>query len=204
MIAAFDMGIRNFAFAVKDKGDFILLKNTCLDNGIMTKSDLNKSKKENLVEMMSDLKISQDDKLLKKDMVDLIFTKQKKGKNKPVDLGLSMFQIMDGYKDMWEKCDIFLIERQMTINLQALKLSHYLEAYLKIFHPSKKILNYNASTKTKKLGATNLKTKRDRKEWTIQFVTNLLTGDNLRYFASLNKQDDIADVVCMIESYQKN
>ena len=202
MIAAFDMGIKNFAFAVKDKGDFILLKNTCLDNGIMTKSDLNKNKKENLVEMMSDLKISHEDKLLKKDMVDLIFTKQKKGKNKPVDLGLSMFKIMDGYTSIWEKCDIFLIERQMTINLQALKLSHYLEAYLKIYYPNKKILNYSASKKTKKLGAGNLKTKKDRKKWTVEYVSEMLTGENLRYFESLNKQDDIADVVCMIESYQ--
>lgn len=203
MIAAFDMGIRNFAFAVKDKGDFILLKNTCLDEDIVTKSDLNHHKKEELIEMMSSLNINYkiEEKLKKKDMVDLILSNKKKVKTKPKDLGLSMFKIMDGYTSIWEKCDIFLIERQMTINLQALKLSHYLEAYLKIYYPSKKILNYSASKKTKKLGAINLKTKKDRKEWTIKYVQELLTGDNLRYFENLNKQDDVADVVCMIESY---
>ena len=200
MIAAFDMGIRNFAFAVKNKGEFILLKNTCLDDSIVTKSDLNKYKKENLIEMMSDLNISKE-KLQKKDMIDLILLNKKKVKTKPKDLGLKMFQIMDTYKDIWEECEIFLIERQMTINLQALKLSHYLEAYLKINYPLKKILNYNASTKTKKLGATNLKTKNDRKEWTIKYATNVLEGENLRYFESLKKQDDVADVICMIESF---
>lgn len=204
MIAAFDMGIRNFAFAVKDKGEFILLKNTCLDEDIVTKSDLNRHKKEELIEMMSSLNINYkvEEKLKKKDMVDLILSNKKKVKTKPKDLGLSMFEIMDGYTSIWEKCDIFLIERQMTINLQALKLSHYLEAYLKIYYPNKKILNYSASKKTKKLGAGNLKTKKDRKEWTIKYVQKLLTGENLRHFESLNKQDDIADVVCMIESYQ--
>lgn len=203
MIAAFDMGIRNFAFAVKDKGDFILLKNTCLDEDIVTKSDLNHHKKEKLIEMMSSLNINYkiEEKLKKKDMVDLILSNKKKVKTKPKDLGLSMFEIMDNYKDIWKKCDIFLIERQMTINLQALKLSHYLEAYLKIYYPSKKILNYSASKKTKKLGAGNLKTKKDRKKWTVEYVSEMLTGDNLRYFESLNKQDDVADVVCMIESY---
>lgn len=213
MIVAFDMGIRNFAFAVKVnhnltqpnklpkrvKDGFILLKNMCLDENIITKSDLNHLKKEELVKMMIDLNIKEEKKLEKKDMVDLILKNKKK--IKPKDLGLSMFEIMDNYKHIWKDCDVFLIERQLTINLQALKLSHYLEAYLKIYYPSKKILNYNASTKTKKLGAVNLKTKKDRKEWTIRYVENILEGENLKYFKSLKKQDDIADTVCMIESY---
>lgn len=204
MIAAFDIGVKNFAFAVKDKDNFILLKNTCLDEDIVTKSDLNHHKKEELIQMMSTLNINfkVEEKLKKKDMVDLILINKKK-KTKSKDLGLSMFEIMDNYKDSWEQCDTFLIERQMTINLRALKLSHYLEAYLKIYYPSKKILNYNASTKTKKLGAINLMTKKNRKEWTVKYTQKILTGDNLRYFESLNKQDDIADVVCMIESYLK-
>jgi hypothetical protein len=202
MIAAFDIGIKNFAFAVKDKGEFILLKNTCLDENIVTKCDLNHHKKKELIEMMNNLNISfTQEKIKKTDIVDLILKNKKKVKLNPKDLGLSLFEIMDTYKDIWIHCDVFLIERQMTINLQALKLSHYLEAYLKIFYSSKKILNYNASTKTKKLGAINLKTKKDRKKWTINYVQNLLTGDNLRYFENLNKQDDIADVICMIESY---
>lgn len=202
MIAAFDMGIRNFAFAVKDKGEFILLKNTCLNEDILTKSDLNKCKKENLIEMMSNLNIKHDEKIKKQDMVNLIFSNKKsKVKSKPKDLGLSMFKIMDDHKDIWDKCEIFLIERQMATNLQALKLSHYLEAYLKIYYPNSKILNYNASTKTKKLGAVDLKDKKARKKWTVEYVSNLLKGDNLSYFTSLEKQDDVADVVCMIESY---
>ncbi|CCV02128.1 RuvC-like Holliday junction resolvase [Invertebrate iridovirus 25] len=210
MIAAFDLGRKNFAFAVKDKDEFILLKNINLDEQNMTKTDLNKLKKDELVNMMENLSIkstssqiaqsSISSKLKKKEIIDCIISTTK-GKNKPKDIGISMFQVMDEYKEIWEKCNVFLIERQMTINLQALKLSHYLEAYLKIYYPNKKILNYSASKKTKKLGAPTLKTKRERKAWTTQFTSELLTDENLKYFQSLSKKDDIADVVCMIESY---
>lgn len=223
MIAAFDLGRKNFAFAVKDKDEFILLKNINLDEQNMTKTDLNKLKKDELVNMMENLSIkstssqivqgtpSRKDgvvkstigtsiKLKKKEIIDCIISTTK-GKNKPKDIGISMFQVMDEYKEIWEKCNVFLIERQMTINLQALKLSHYLEAYLKIYYPNKKILNYSASKKTKKLGAPTLKTKREKKAWTTQFTSELLTDENLKYFQSLSKKDDIADVVCMIESY---
>jgi len=203
MIAAFDVGIRNFAFAVKDKGDFVLLQNICLIEDYMTKTDLNNCKKEELVKVMSDLGITSLLQLKKKEMVDLIMVKLKKrGKSRvKEDVGLNLFKIMDSYKDTWNGCDIFLIERQVTVNMQALKLSHYLEAYLKINYPFKKVLNYSASKKTKQLGGTDLRTKRARKKWTIQYVSELLDGENLRYFQSLKKQDDIADVVCMIEAY---
>ncbi|ADO00387.1 hypothetical protein WIV_gp044 [Wiseana iridescent virus] len=200
MIAAFDMGRKNFAFAVKDKDEFILLKNINLDKDSVTKTELNGLKKNDLIEMMTNLSIVGTTKLKKKEIIECIISSTK-GKKKPKDIGVSMFQVMDEYKETWARCNVFLIERQMTINLQALKLSHYLEAYLKIYYPNKKILNYSASKKTKKLGAIDLKSKKDRKEWTVQYVLKLLTGDNLKYFTSLKKQDDIADVVCMIESY---
>jgi len=206
MIAAFDMGIRNFAFAVKSNGDFILLKNTTLDENIMTKTDLNKYKKQELEEMMLNLSLNTEKniKTTKSGMVDLLLKHHKKTTklkdNK--DLGIELFKIMDTYKHIWIDCDVFLIERQMAMNMQALKLSHYLEAYLKIYYPNKQVLNYNAATKTKKLGASNLKTKKDRKDWAVQYTSQLLSRDNLRYFESLKKKDDVADVVCMIETYQ--
>jgi hypothetical protein len=159
---------------------------------------------------MSSLQITPTtEKMKKQDMIDLILTKKKTKRQsgtkeaaenkKGVDLML--FKIMDDHKHIWDDCQIFLVERQMTINKQALKLSHYLEAYLKIHYPEKKIINYNSSFKTKKLGAVRLKTKLDRKKWTISYTKDVLKGDNLKYFESLKKQDDIADVVCMIESY---
>jgi hypothetical protein len=202
MIAAFDMGLKNFAFAVKDEEDkYTLLRNIALSDSL-NKTILTTYKKKDLTTIMTDLQIPLKNKMLKTDMIALILSKnKKKEKNNPIDLGLNLFKIMDSYKHVWDKCETFLIERQMIINMQALKLSHYLEAYLKIHYPLKKILNYNASTKTKKLGAIDLNNKADRKKWTIQYTLQLLDGENLTYFQNLTKQDDVADVVCMIESF---
>ena len=200
MIAAFDIGVRNFAFAVKNNDQYTLLQNTALSN-LLTKTTLAPFKKKDLITMMAELQIPLPGKMSKREMKELILSKNA-GKNEPpVDLGASLFKIMDSYKDVWSKCEIFLIERQMVVNLQALKLSHYLEAYLKIHYPTAKVLNYNASMKTKKLGAVGLKNKTDRKKWAIQYASRILDGDNLKYFQHLLKQDDIADVVCMIESF---
>ena len=223
MIAAFDLGIKNFAFAVKNKDSFILLINESLVQDSWTKTELAKLKKEDLLrltqslpeaircpsgarcpsgeaEQVESLTKKEDKKLkiTKKDLITLILSKNTK--TKP-DLGLSLFNVMDKYKDTFNTCEIFLVERQMLVNRQALKLSHYLEAWLKINYPDKKVINYSASQKTKLLGAKNLKTKKDRKLWTVEYTLNLLQGETLEQFKQFRKQDDLADVVCMIESY---
>lgn len=215
MIAAFDLGIKNFAFAVKNKDSFILLINESLVQDSWTKTELAKLKKEDLLrltqsrepdpfgqrgvpEQVEALTKKITKKITKKDLITLILSKNTK--TKP-DLGLSLFNIMDKYKDTFNTCEIFLVERQMLVNRQALKLSHYLEAWLKINYPDKKVINYSASQKTKLLGAKNLKTKKDRKLWTVEYTLNLLQGETLEQFKQFRKQDDLADVVCMIESY---
>ena len=226
MIAAFDLGIKNFAFAVKNKDSFILLINESLVQDSWTKTELAKLKKEDLLQLTQSLpeanlatqrrigtrctsdeaeqvealtkKIEKKIKITKKDLITLILSKNTK--TKP-DLGLSLFNVMDKYKDTFNTCEIFLVERQMLVNRQALKLSHYLEAWLKINYPDKKVINYSASQKTKLLGAKNLKTKKDRKLWTVEYTLNLLQGETLEQFKQFRKQDDLADVVCMIESY---
>jgi hypothetical protein len=224
MIAAFDLGIKNFAFAVKNKDSFILLINESLVQDSWTKTELAKLKKEDLLRLTQSLpealptggrerevsircpsgeaeqveSLTKKLKITKKDLITLILSKNTK--TKP-DLGLSMFNVMDKYKDTFNTCEIFLVERQMLVNRQALKLSHYLEAWLKINYPDKKVINYSASQKTKLLGAKNLKTKKDRKLWTVEYTLNLLQGETLEQFKQFRKQDDLADVVCMIESY---
>jgi hypothetical protein len=196
MTAAFDIGVKNFAFAVKKGDDYIILKNLNLSNKV-SKSELNKLKKSELVEMLEQPPKSE---MKKKELVDALFTINKKQKSN--DVCTSLLNNLDEYKHIWDDCNVFLIERQKSVNLQALKLSHYLEAYLKIHYSEKKILNYNASLKTKKLGAINLKTKLDRKKWTIEFASTILKDENLKYYTSLPKKDDVADVVCMIESFE--
>ncbi|ABF82127.1 hypothetical protein MIV097L [Invertebrate iridescent virus 3] len=204
MIASFDIGIKNFAFAVKRDGEFVLVENVNLLGDFVTKNDLNKTPKSALVEMMDRLNLDSKGQI-KKTMVESILTAQKKSspKQRAIDLGVKLFETMDRYRSFWTECDTFLVERQMVSNMQALKLSHYLEAYLKIHYPDKSVVNYSASNKTRKLGAPPLPTKPDRKRWTVEYAASILTGRHLDKFQSCPKKDDLADVVCMIEAYQK-
>ena len=55
MIAAFDLGIKNFAFAVKNKDSFILLINESLVQDSWTKTELAKLKKEDLLRLTQSL-----------------------------------------------------------------------------------------------------------------------------------------------------
>lgn len=195
-IAAFDLGYKNFAFAVKNS-KYVLLKNINFYD-YKSKSELQKLNKNQLF-VMSNF----NEKMSKKDMIDIIVKSQVKTK---IDLCEKLIEVMNVYYDIWEKCDIILIERQMTVNLQALKLSHYLETYFKIKFPLKKIINYSSCMKTLKLTTEKLKRKNDRKIWTVKFAQEILYAENnecLTYFTSLNKKDDVSDAICMIESYIK-
>jgi hypothetical protein len=203
-IASFDLGIKNFAFAVRDSNsEYILLKNINLLEGYKyTISELNKSKKTRLCQLMNNLNLNSDLKQPKDIMVSSILNAVKK--NKAVfDLCSELIKVLD-LIDIWEQCDIFLIERQMPTNVQAFKMAHYLETYLKIKFPDKKIINYSSTFKTKKLGATkDTMTKKERKQWTVDYVRGLLINDSLEWFENLDKKDDVADAICMIESYNK-
>ena len=174
---------------IKESGKNITFYTIDLFNGFGGGYDEDEDAKEKMEKKL---------KITKKDLITLILSKN--NKTKP-DLGLSLFNVMDKYKDSFNTCEIFLVERQMIVNRQALKLSHYLEAWLKINYPDKKVINYSASQKTKLLGAKNLKTKKDRKLWTVEYTLNLLQGETLEQFKQFRKQDDLADVVCMIESF---
>jgi hypothetical protein len=201
--AAFDIGTKNFAFAVRDSNkDFVIIKTTNIAPNSWSKTSLNKLTKKNLYNMVVDnhsLPVR-----IKKDELVTILLKQHRQctlKNGKDDVAKSLFKTMDSYSNYWERCLTFLVERQMTVNAQALKLSHYLEAYLEIKYPDKNVVNYSSSMKTKKLGACILPNKSSRKKWTVAYALKLLKGDNLKYLENLTKKDDIADVVCMIQSF---
>lgn len=200
MIVAFDIGSRNFAFSMKNNGVFETIENCNLFEEKMTKTDLNKLKKDELILLGKSLKL--DFSIISKnDLVNLIFLKRKNPKKQ--DVCSALISCLDRFSESWINCSIFLIERQMTVNRQALKISHFLEMYLKKTFPSKRVINYSASLKTIGLGAEGLKTKLERKKWTTNFSSQFLKGPILSKFEKMTKKDDIADTICMIESFEK-
>jgi hypothetical protein len=110
--------------------------------------------------------------------------------------------------DLLKDCDVFLIEKQLgfskVVNYKAIQMSAQLFAHLIIQYPSKEIIEYLASNKTKTFNV-KLTQKKDRKKWAIEYTKNVLTkkGDDtsLEWIFSFKKQDDVCDCVLMILSY---
>jgi hypothetical protein len=198
-ICAFDIGVKNFAFAVwQRQSGYVLLQNTSMCS-TKTKTDLNKLKKQDLLLMMQSLSLIAPENPTKANLVDTIT--KRTSKKKKLDIATQLINLMDIWLPQISNCDLFLIEKQMRVNKTALKVSHYLEIYLRLRVPDAKTIVYSASCKTKKLAAPPLLTKHARKKWTTDFAKTLLFGDQLLAFENLSKQDDVADTICMIESY---
>jgi hypothetical protein len=228
-VAAFDIGIKNFAFAVKKGSKFTLIRHINLVEDVpLTKTEMNRLKKDELIQIMNDMSMRDEtirrfvaiDKestesfcKRKPKIVDALYKHNRRKYPNYNDADLRLFDVMDSYDHVWQECDVFLLERQMLVNRQALKMCHYLEAYLKLRYTGKRspsnpaaaqrprVINYNASFKTKNLGAPPSQTKPERKLWTVEYVANLLEGELYEYFQQLPKKDDVADTVCMIQSF---
>jgi len=154
-VIAFDMGKKNFAWAIVD---------------IST----------NVVE--------------KFDLVDLDQTT-----NVYKNLHMYLLKIEQVFND----CQVILVEQQMKTNYQALKLSQHVLAFFYLRFPEKKILEWSASYKTKMFGLEKT-TKFRRKQFAIQKVRESIVNDPVvsDLFDILKKKDDVADCILMCFSFQ--
>lgn len=123
-----------------------------------------------------------------------------------------MIELLGEYKDTWDKCDVFLVEQQMAFgrgkqNTLALKLAQHVETYFMInYKREKKIISFPSYHKTKILGAPKKMTKPQRKKWAVNKVTeilNLRTDEKeLFEFLKNKKKDDLADTYLMNQCYK--
>jgi hypothetical protein len=120
----------------------------------------------------------------------------------PENLYRSLHQYLESNEHHFSDCSVILVEQQMKINIQALKLSQHVLAFFMIRHPTKTILEYSASNKTRILGIET-STKKERKQATVDYTTALLEHDPVmgELFHMLRKKDDVADCVMMCISY---
>ena len=125
----------------------------------------------------------------------------------------NMYKVLNQYASEFEKCDIFVIEQQMSFgfkktNTMALKLGQHCSSYFiyKFLNNDKKeIIEFPAYHKTQVLGAGNL-TKPQRKKWSVDKCANILLqrGDleTLDILSEAGKRDDLADVVTQLQSFK--
>jgi hypothetical protein len=118
-------------------------------------------------------------------------------------------------KGFFNEVQIILIEQQMKTNNIALSIMYHIHSYLLIkFKRFKTVMLYPSKNKTRVLGASlkiekdgkSVKaTKYNRKKWSIECITGLLTSRNDQYSLEAlkkeKKKDDLCDTVAQCLSY---
>lgn len=124
---------------------------------------------------------------------------------------LNLTVVLDKYKEVWDKCDVILIEQQMSFgrnknNTMALKIAQHCYSYFLIMYARfKTIIEYPSYHKTQVLQAPKKMDKPARKKWSVQKVEQLFKDrndtKNLEDLTSRKKKDDVSDCVLMNLTY---
>ena len=135
-----------------------------------------------------------------------------------------MNDLLDNYTDYWDKCDIFVIEKQMsfgkTHNTMALKLGQHCWSYFSIqYGQSKNIVEFPAYYKTQILGSEKDKKetktgkisykavdKPKRKKWCIakglEILEKRYDDNTINLINKSKKKDDLCDVICQLQAFK--
>ncbi len=214
-IASFDIGKKNFSFYIEN------INPISLEN-IPKKERYNPNGtcKEEFSKLLHDLYCNGEKVLLKN--VDITSDTDKK-KYFDSDLCHNLTELLDQYKEYWDKVEYFVIEQQMSfgtkINTMALKLGQHCESYFMIkYGRMKKVIEFPSYHKTQVLGSEkieivkgNKKTYKNidkpaRKKWSIETAYGILTErgdfDTIEEITSSKKKDDLCDVIIQAQAFK--
>lgn len=142
-----------------------------------------------------------------------------------IGLCITMNEFLLDNKQIWDECDIILIEKQMNFgkfktNPWATKLSHNcFFFFVREYQDTKILIEFPAAKKTKNLGIEKIKkqtktktsyvsqTKPNRKKWTVVKGREILNSRDEADIVEIikndySKQDDIYDNLCQINGYK--
>lgn len=120
----------------------------------------------------------------------------------------SMTEYLSSHDEELRGCHIFVIERQMAVNYQSVRMQQHVQSYLMTTYKNSPLLpiivEIDAKAKLHKLGCPTHFNKNGYKKWSEVKAAELLKlrGDTDSYnkLAKAGKKDDLADVVCQIEA----
>ena len=140
------------------------------------------------------------------------------------DICYNMFDMLDEYKEYWDKVSYVIVEKQMSfgkkINTMALKLGQSCQSYFMInYSRDLKVIEFPAYYKTIVLGAPQTETKtktgkikfktlgdRERKKWSVQegFYIMSLRDDfeTMSDVGIMKKRDDVNDVLIQLQAFK--
>lgn len=218
-IASFDIGKCNFSFYVEEINltNLKSIKNIkkedrYFNNGTCTKE---------FASLMEKIYKNGDNKLLKN--VNLTEGTDKE-KYFDSDICYNMFDVLDEYKEYWDKVSYVIVEKQMAfgkkINTMALKLGQSCQSYFMMnYSRDLKVIEFPAYYKTIVLGApqTEAKTKtgkikfktlgdRERKKWSVQegfYIMSLREDfETMSDVGIMKKRDDVNDVLIQLQAFK--
>jgi hypothetical protein len=202
IIAAFDMGTRNFAFCVEefDPTPFsgsLPIRPTFDAQGCPT---------PDYEEKLNG--VYRTGRLLECKCVDLLeYCRTRNTTN----LYLGLTWLLDEYTSLWDATDLVLIEQQMAYgrhksNIQALRLAqHCLSYFTTIYGPFKAVEEFASTHKTRLLGCPLVQRKLHarRKQFAVGLAQRILEQrkDPLyELWRTFPKRDDVSDCVLMIQA----
>src|SRR3990167_8391541 len=209
-IASFDIGKKNFAFCVEEFSpenvrNAILprLKERFTDNGIPTE------KMQECIDIVCSLGF-----IIEYQNLDLTENCDKRKKLDPETFH-NLTETLEKYNELWDSCDIFVIEQQMSfgkaINNMALKLAQHCYSYFQIrYRKDKEIVDFPAYHKTQLLGAPKIRKKAmakpQRKKWSVEKALEILFDREENQMTdkieSVVKKDDLADTFLQLQAYK--
>ncbi len=215
-IAAFDIGKKNFAFAIE-----YIEESDLEELNAAERETIQRTKKQKIQVIPPQEKFSRGEMVLL-DNLDLTYDCDDSYLDPQVFL--NMTKELDDRKEYWEKCDTILIEQQMSFgrkktNTMALKLGQHCYSYFSIkYGNSKTLVEFPAYHKTqvlrapKKFGKIEKTYKNGKtvqindnlKKWSIRMATSILEQRKdtvfLEKLNSLKKKDDASDCLLMIQA----
>ena len=209
-IASFDIGVKNFAFWVDDYDDLSVSHYPPVSN-VTFNADGTPSERACSVYDA----VFSSGSAVRFDNTDISGGE----KNMNNDILCTMIDLMEENADVFDTCDYFVVEKQMSFgkarNPKAIRLGHHLQSYLICkYGRFANVLEYPAYYKTQILGAKKDKTVTKsgkvkykainyaaRKNWAIDKAVEILLArtdfESIEDILSMKKMDDVSD--CLLQ-----
>lgn len=219
-ICSIDIGKKNFSFCVEefDKKELINLKNIHINKRYNEDGTPTPEMQDILEQVYSNGKI------ILHDNVDLTYNCDPKKKLDP-ETFYNMIDVLDKYIEIWDTCDAFVIEEQMSfgkkLNKMAVKLGQHCYSYFTFkYGRFKSVIEFPAFHKTQILGAPKVEgqpyksgkkrwkamEKPQRKKWSVNQAIEILNNrgeiDILDNLTNARKKDDLADVLTQLQAFK--
>jgi hypothetical protein len=199
-IASFDIGKVNFAFCIEK----------CLPSDIVNENSINEMCSKGTIVTVDNVRLVS----FPKNNVVRRFGTRKGTSYRPSGRYCfeSLLEFLEKRKSLWNKCHMFVIEKQMKQNPESLKISYHLEAYFKTCYGTfKEVVLFPSYHKTqvfeeKEDGKYKKLSYSKRKKACVKKALEILESrqdqETICKLEKSKKKDDMCDVICQLQAFK--